>query len=376
MRNFALETFFSRWEFTARYHMTASDVETLTVGALCELAGTDTAAVLDEQQLGYIPTWGTEALRETIATTYDELSAEDILCFAGAEEGIYAAMRVMLKAGDHAIVAVPNYQAAETLPLDICDVTGVELHADSGWRLDLDELRDALRPNTVLVSVNFPNNPTGAIMPPDDFAALVALCRERGIYLFCDEVYRMLELDPGKRLPQAAEAYEKGLSLNVMSKSLGLPGLRIGWIACRDRALLTRMERYKHYLSICNSAVSERLAVLALGVRDTILSRNRALMRTNLEKLDAFFAKYGELFDWRHPDGSCVAFPKYKGDVGVEDFCETLVNETGVLLLPSSVYRSELMTTPADRFRIGFGRAGIDEGLATFADYLDTHHGS
>ncbi len=376
MRNFALETYFSRWEFTARYHMTASDVESLTVGALCELAGTDTAAVLDEQPLGYIPTWGTPELREAIAATYDNLGAEDVLCFAGAEEGIYAAMRVLLHAGDHAIVAVPNYQAAETVPLDLCDVTGVELRAEAGWRLDLDEVRDAMRPNTVLVSVNFPNNPTGAILPPNDFAALVALCRERGVYLFCDEVYRMLELDPGKRLPQAADVYEKGLSLNVMSKSLGLPGLRIGWIACRDRALLSRMERYKHYLSICNAAVSERLAVLALGVRDAILSRNRDLMRANLARLDAFFARYGELFDWQHPDGSCVAFPRYKGDGDVETFCETLVNETGVLLLPSSVYRSELMATPTDRFRIGFGRAGIDEGLAAFSRFLDTHHGS
>ncbi len=119
MRNFALETYFSRWEFTARYHMTASDAETLTVGALCELAGTDTAAVLDEQALGYIPTWGTPQLRAAIAATYDNLSADDVLCFAGAEEGIYAAMRVLLKAGDHAVVAVPNYQAAETLPLEL-----------------------------------------------------------------------------------------------------------------------------------------------------------------------------------------------------------------------------------------------------------------
>ncbi|MEM9056098.1 MAG: aminotransferase class I/II-fold pyridoxal phosphate-dependent enzyme [Pseudomonadota bacterium] len=371
MRPFALETFFSRWEFQARYHLTASDVESMTVSELCALAGADPAAVLGEQSLGYIPTWGTPALREAIAATYDSLEADDVLCFAGAEEGLYAAMRVLLEPGDHVVVTVPNYQAAETVPLTECEVTGVALDADAGWRLDLDALKAALRPNTKLVSVNFPNNPTGAIMPPDDYAELVALCRERGLYLFNDEVYRLLERDERKRLPQAADAYEKGLSLNVLSKAYGLPGLRIGWIGCRDRDLLARLERYKHYLSICNSAVSERLAVLALGVRDQILARNRALIAANLPRLEAFLARYPQLFEWQRPDGACIAFPRYTGPGTAEAFCEALVHDSGVLLLPASVYRSELMATPTDRFRIGFGRADLQASLAAFGDHLE-----
>ena len=374
MRDFALEVHFSRWEFNARHHMTASDMESMTLGELTQMAGPSAREELGRLWLGYTETWGAPDLREAIAATYDGLSARDILCFAGAEEGIYAAMRVMLSPEDHAIVSVPNYQAAETVPLGLCAVTGVPLLENDHWRLDLDAVRAAIRPNTKLISVNLPNNPTGALMPQEDFSALVALCREHDLYLFSDEVYRLLERDEAGRLPQAAEAYEKGVSLNVMSKAYGLPGLRIGWIASRDTALLQKLERYKHYLSICNSAPSERLAVMALSVRDRILMRNRSLIAENLEKMDAFFAEYPDLFDWKRPDGGCVAYPRYNGRDGVEQFCHDLVEQAGVLLLPASVYHSELMQTPAGRFRIGFGRKGIDAGLAAMRDFLGRRH--
>lgn len=374
MRDFALEVHFSRWEFNARHHMTASDMESMTLGELTQMAGPAAREQLDSLWLGYTETWGAPDLREAIAATYDGLSASNILCFAGAEEGIYAAMRVMLTPDDHAIVSVPNYQAAETVPLGLCAVTGVPLLEDENWRLDLDAVRAAIRPNTKLISVNLPNNPTGALMPQDDFAELVEICRAHDLYLFSDEVYRLLERDESKRLPQAAEIYEKGISLNVMSKAYGLPGLRIGWIASPDTALLLKFERYKHYLSICNSAPSERLAVMALSVSDRILERNRALIAENLEKVDAFFADHADLFDWTRPDGGCVAYPRYRGADGVEAFCRDLVEEQGVLLLPASVYHSELMDAPAGRFRIGFGRRGIDAGLTAMRAFLERRH--
>lgn len=370
MRDFELETHFSKWEFNARYHMTASDAQSMSVGDLLDLAAVSPQE-LSDCWLGYTETWGTPDLRLAIASTYEQMGDQNILCFAGAEEAIYAAMRVILDRNDHAIVVVPNYQAAETIPLQICAVSGVPLNAEKAWRLDLDEVRRAIQPNTKLISINFPNNPTGAIIPGADFAALVELCRQHDLYLFSDEVFRLLELDESKRIPQAADVYEKSLSLNVMSKAYGLPGLRIGWLASQDSNLLSKIERYKHYLSICNSAPSERLAVIALKNREKILEKNRGLLRRNLTALDDFFGDYSSLFDWYHPDGSCIAFPRYTGRGSVDDFCESLVNESGVLLLPSSVYRSELMDTPKDRFRIGFGRTNIDAGIAAFRDYLD-----
>ena len=367
---FRLESYFGVWEFKARHHLTASDAETLSVAHLLTIADAADRARWDDLRLSYIPTEGTSELREAIAQTYDEIGAGDVLCFAGAEEGLYCAMHALLGPRDHAIVLVPNYQSMESVPRSLCDVSGVALHAETGWSFDVDDVRAALRPNTKLVAVNFPNNPTGQIASVEAFDAVIDLCRSCGIYLFSDEVYRGIERDERKRLPQAADRYERALSLNVVSKAYGLPGLRVGWIACRDRDLLDRMLKMKHYLSICNAAPSELLATIALKAREPILTRNRELCASNLRKLDAFFSRHHDRFEWYEPDGGCVAYPRYIGVESVEKFCARLVEETGVLLLPASMYRSELLPAAPDHFRIGYGRYGLDEALAAFESFL------
>ena len=368
--DFKLETYLAKWEFGSRYHMTASDMETMTVSELLALAEPEDRMAFDTMRLAYIETTGTPALRAAIAGTYAGLAPEDVLAFAGAEEGIFCAMHALLDKDSHAVVVTPNYQSSETLPLSICATTGVALRENENWRLDIDALRAALRPNTKLVLINFPHNPTGKVIDRATFDAVIQLCAERGIHLFSDEVYRGLERRPDLQLPQAAEVYERGLSLNVMSKAYGLPGLRVGWIACRDRALLSRMEHLKHYLSICNARPSEHLAVIALKARERIIARNLALIDSNLTSVNAFFAEFADLFDWQVPDGGCIGFPRYKGKDGVETFCKRLAEEIGVVLLPSSLYQSELTETPIERFRIGFGRSYVPEGLAAMRAWL------
>jgi aspartate/methionine/tyrosine aminotransferase len=372
--DFRLETYFSRWEFNARFHMCASDMESLSVSDLLDMADDEGRAQWDSLRLGYTETFGSPALRREIAATYDSIDESDILCFAGAEEGIFAAMQVLLSSDDHAVVITPNYQAAETVPASVCDVTGLPLDPEQNWRLDPDRLRDALQPNTRVISFNFPHNPTGKVIDRDTYDEIIDIARERGIYVFSDEVYRLLERDDSIRLPQAADVYERALSLNVMSKSYGLPGLRIGWIATKDRDVLSQMERAKHYLSICNSAPSEVLSTIALRARDQILERNLALIDDNLEELNGFFTDYEELFDWVVPDGGCIGYPRYNGSDGVEAFCKDLVEQAGVLLLPASVYTSALNETPADRFRIGYGRTGITAGLDAMRSFIESRN--
>jgi aspartate/methionine/tyrosine aminotransferase len=367
---FRLETFFAEWEFKARYHLCASDMQSLSLADLLALAGPARREEWDRLHLGYTETRGSPLLRETIAATYDRVQPDEVLCFAGAEEGIYVAMHALLTRDDHAVVVMPNYQSLETVALALCAVTGVALDPDDHWNLNLDEVKRALKPNTKVISINFPHNPTGKVLPRTLYDELIVLCRERDIYLFSDEVYRLLERDPSIRLPQAVDVHELGISLGVMSKSYGLPGLRIGWIACKDRTLLARMERIKHYLSICNSAPSEMLATIALEARRSILARNRAIVAENLEVLGGFMADYPSLFDWYTPDGGCIGYPRYKGADGVEAFTQRLVEAAGVLLLPASIYRSKLGETPADRFRIGFGRSNMLEGLDALRGFL------
>jgi aspartate/methionine/tyrosine aminotransferase len=368
--DFRLETYFSRWEFTARHHLTASDAQTMTMAELLAMADDADRAAWETLSLGYTETFGDPALRQAIAEMYTHAEADDVICFAGAEEGLYLAMHALLGPDDHAVVITPNYQAAETVPLALCPVTGVALNPEQGWALDLHAVAAAIRPNTRVVSVNFPNNPTGKVIAAADFARLAGMCDDRGIHLFSDEVYRGLELDPSRRLPQAADLSERALSLNVTSKALGLPGLRIGWITCRDRELRSRLERAKHYTTICNSAPSEILARIAIKARGRILDRNRAIIARNLPAFETFFAEFDDLFEWQPPDGGCVAYPRYRGRDGVERFCTELVEEAGVLLLPASIYRSGLTDSPTDRFRIGIGRRDPEPALDAFGTWL------
>jgi aspartate/methionine/tyrosine aminotransferase len=370
--DFRLETYFSKWEFTARYHLTASDAQSMRLSDLLALADDDGRQRWETLELGYTETWGQSALREEIARTYDNLELEDILCFAGASEPIFHAMRVLLGSDSHAVVITPNYQSSEAVPCAIGEATGVPLRSEDGWALDLEEVRRALRSDTRVISVNFPNNPTGAIPDEDTWRALVALCDERSIRLFSDEVYRGLEVPPQQPLPQAADLSPTAMSLNVMSKAYGLPGLRIGWIACRDREVLSKLERAKHYGSICNSAPGEVLALIALRARERILGRNRQIVQHNARTFGEFFASYPHLFEFAPPQGGCVCFPRYLGEDGVERMCSDLVEEAGILLLPASIYRSELTGVPTDRFRVGIGRASPDEALGVWADWLKT----
>ncbi len=381
--DFKLEIYVGHWEFKARYNMTASDAESLSVRYLLALpknggARDDEPDPLDtllDLRLHYTEPSGAPDLRAAIAATYQRCAADDVLCFAGAEEGIYCFYHTVLDGDAHAVVVTPNYQSAETVPLSICATTGVALDESDGWTLHIDQVEAAIRPATRAVYISFPHNPTGKILERDRFDVLVELCRRHGLWLFSDEVYRLIEHDPAKRLPQVADVYERGVSLNVMSKTYGLPGLRIGWITCRDRSLLGRMARFKNYLSICNSGPSERLALLALDRSNAVLERTRAIARDGYAKAAAFLAEFPDLFDAYRPDGGVTLFPRYKGPEGVEDFCRRLVEEVGALLLPSSVYASALTPISTDRFRLGYGRSDLDEGLVAMRSFIRLNGG-
>ncbi len=361
--DFALEVFFSQWEFKARHHLAASDAQTMSMRDLLALAEPDDLREWESLDLGYRETYGSPRLREAVAETYDGLDASDVLAFVGAQEALACIVRAVMQPGDHAVVVLPNYQSPEAIASTLGDVSAVLLDTDDGWTLDVDEVAAAIRPTTRLVAVNFPNNPTGAVADRETFERLVRLCDERGVRLLSDEVYRGVEQDAARTLPQAADLSPTAVSVNVLSKAYGLPGLRLGWVACRDHALLQRLERLKHYSSICNPGPSEVLGRIALRARTTILGRTRDLIAANLPHFDAFFAAHPDLFAWSRPDGGCVAWPAYLGPDGAEAFCARVLDRAGVLLLPPSVYASPLAPVPGDRFRVGVGRRDPEPAL-------------
>jgi len=206
IRPFALERYFAEHEFSAELLLCSSDVEPYALRELLALADDETRALWDGLTLGYTETAGHPLLRAEIAALYPGLEVDDVLVFAGAQEAIYAFAQAALGADDHAVVVTPDYQSLhEVARAAGADVSTVELEHDSGWALDLDDVRRALRPDTAAIVVNFPHNPTGAHIDRATLDGLVAIAEEAGALLFSDEVYRWLEHPPAEMLPGAAE---------------------------------------------------------------------------------------------------------------------------------------------------------------------------
>jgi aspartate/methionine/tyrosine aminotransferase len=362
---FKLERFFAPYEFSARYMLGSSDCQSMTIG---ELLSFDLRAVgqFQDHWLGYTESQGSPELRAEIGTLYDHIDPDQILVCSGAEEAIFAFMNSALQPGDHLIVHAPCYQSLyEIARANGCEVTLWMTAEASDWALDLNWLRDNLRENTRAVVVNCPHNPTGYLMGKSTQQELIDILRERGVLLFSDEVYRGLEHDPLDRLPAACDLYENAVSLGVMSKTYGLAGLRIGWLATRNKALYDGMAAFKDYTTICNSAPSEFLSALALRHRNQIVARNLAIIRTNLELLDRFFARQAERFVWQRPSAGPIAFPRFIDETNVEQFCIDLVEKKGVMLVPG-----ECFFYGGSHFRIGFGRENMPEALEQFEEYL------
>src|SRR5258705_193680 len=169
-----------------------------------------------------------------------------------------------------------------------------------------------------------------------------------------DDILVFAGAEEADRMMAGADAFERGISLGVMSKSFAMAGLRIGWLACHDRELLARCAAFKDHTTICASAPAEILALIGLRARDEVLARSRRIVADNLAPLDAFFVRRSDRLSWVRPRGGSIAFPRLVDDVPVDRFAAELVETSGVLLLPGSQFGH-----PGNHFRIGFGRQNL-----------------
>jgi aspartate/methionine/tyrosine aminotransferase len=364
--DFRLERFLSRWEFQAPYLLCSSDVEGMRMGELLQLADEPLRARFSDCKLGYTEAPGLPELRAEIARLYRTVAPDEIYTFAGAEEAIFAFYHVVVEPGDQVVVTWPAYQSLCELPRALgAQVSQLALSPDDGWAVRVEALPPLLGRPTRVVAFNFPHNPTGALPDRATFEALVGEAEAAGARVFSDEVYRLLEYDDADRLPAAVDLSPTAVSLGVMSKAFGLAGLRIGWVATHDAELRSRLAAFKDYTSICNSAPSELLALIALKAKERVLARSRAIVAANLQRLDDFFARHAERVRFIRPRAGSVAFPKWLGTLEVDALAESLAREVGVLLLPGTVYDH-----PGNHFRIGLGRTDLADGLAAFERYL------
>jgi aspartate/methionine/tyrosine aminotransferase len=371
IREFALERFFAKYEFATRYVLGASDVEGMYMSDVIALADDETRGLWDGLKLNYTESLGLPLLREEIASLYRGLSADDILTFAGAEEAVFLTMHAALAPGDHVVTVWPAYQSLHEVARSVgAEVTPIPLDPRD-WSLDIGKLIDAIRPNTRMVIINFPHNPTGAHISRQQLEEIVRACRERDILLFSDEVYRLLEHEPSELLPTAASLYENAVSLGVMSKSFALAGLRIGWIATRNHELLARVVKLKDYTTICSSAPSEILALIGLRAKDRVLDRSRRIVMRNLPLFREFMTRHRAHLSWAPPRAGSICFPRFVKDVDAEGAAEVLIARAGVAILPGSRFQFDRA-----HFRVGLGREDMAEALAAIEPHIaDVAHG-
>ena len=362
---FKLERYFAKYEFHTEFLLCSSDCEAMSIAELLAFEP-GAAEKFQETWLGYTESTGSPALRKEISNIYADIQPDRILVHTGAGEAIYLFMHAMLRADDHILVHSPCYQSLSEVAKGIgCHVSPWIAREENGWALELDELRHLLRPTTKAIILNTPHNPTGYLMSRTDFEAVNKFAQEHNLLLFSDEVYRESEYERANRLPAACDLGDHAVSLGVTSKTYGLAGLRIGWIATQNKNVYDRMAGLKDYTTICNSAPSEFLAEVAMRHRERLAERNLTIIKSNLSVIDDLFARHADRFSWVRPQAGSMGFPLLlTGDI--DEFCEDLVSKAGVLLLPGSMYDDS-----RNHFRIGLGRRNLPRAVQRFEEYLN-----
>ncbi|MGH3939858.1 MAG: aminotransferase class I/II-fold pyridoxal phosphate-dependent enzyme [Pseudonocardiaceae bacterium] len=362
-----IEQFFGQWEVRVEHIACASDVDGYSMRELLELADTETLRLWDGLELGYTEPTGHPLLREAISDQYTKTGASDVtVCGGGAAEALFLVTNALLGPSDHAVVVWPAFESLHRIaPALGATITPIALDPDHGWRLDLDAVRQAIRPTTRALFVNFPHNPTGALPSRVEFEALLTLAGDMGVTVVSDEVYRYLEYDDDATLPAACDLDERAISVGVMSKTYALAGLRVGWMATRNRAVTSAARTLKDYTSVCASAPAEILSLIALRARDQLVARSRRIILNNLAHAESFFGQHPDVFAWASPDAGLVAFPRLLLPTSVDAFVSDLAHEKSVLLLPGSVFDMD-----DSRFRLGLGRTSLPVALDLLGDFV------
>jgi len=371
LQPFKLERYFAKYEFKVRFLLSSSDCESLSMTELVQMAAPESLELWQGLKLGYTESPGHPLLRAEVAKLYDHIAPDNVI-IAAPEEAIFIAMQTLLAANDHVIAVSPAYQSLYEVARSIgCSVTPwkLELRAN-GWHLDLNRLERSLTNRTRMLVLNFPHNPTGHTLSRTEFDSVIELARKHGLYVFSDEMYRLLEGDSAIRVPSVCDAYEKGIALSGLSKSFALPGLRIGWMATQENTLIERWLAFKDYTTICNSAPSEILGIIALQSKEQILQRNLDIIRGNIGIANRFFSEQRNRFSWICPKAGSVAFPQWLGDGPVEQFCQDILDRQGVMIVPGSLFGFF-----GNHFRIGLGRKNFGEAIGRVNAYLKDRRG-
>ena len=368
IKPFKLECNFAKYEFTAQHLLSCSDCEPFFLHEVLEMADNESLKLWQNLKLSYTESSGHPILKEEIAKLYSTIQPNEMNVMI-PEEAIFVAMNCLLEKDDHVITTFPGYQSLYEIANSLnCKVSKWTPDFDQGWNFDIDKLKSLFHEKTKLLVINFPHNPTGASISNKQLNEIIELCRQNNTLLFSDEMYRFLEYETQNRLASACDLYENAISLFGLSKSFALPGLRIGWLASKNKKLMQNIAEFKDYTSICNNAPGEILSIIALRNKELIFDRNLSIISKNLKVLDSFFNNYSPFFNWKKPLAGPICFPELKANIHIAEFCLQLIEQENTMLLPSSVYDFE-----GNFFRIGFARKNLAAGIDRLEHFIQNN---
>lgn len=337
---FGVEEWLNVHEKSATYDIAGVSIDALTLQELFDLAGVSSEKFyqeLLEKKLNYGWIEGSPEFKKAVSDLYQSVSENQILQTNGATGANMLVLYSLIESEDHVISIYPTYQQLYDIPKSLgAEVDLWQVKEENAWLPDLDELRQLIRPNTKMICINNANNPTGAVMDDDYLRELVAIAESCGAYILADEVYRPFT---DKKVSSIIDLYDKGISVNSLSKTFSLPGIRAGWVAACDE-VTDILRDYRDYTMICAGVFDDMVATLALEHKTAILARNRNIIRENLAILDQWIATESKA-SYVRPAEVPTSFVKLDVNVPIEEFCLTLLQKYGVLLVPGNRFDRE-----------------------------------
>ena len=366
---FKVEMWMNEYETGAKYNIAETCVDSISLDELFEMSGTDKKDFLDNlcsKRLTYGDIIGISSFRQGIANLYDSIGPDDIVVTHGAAGANHHVFYSLVEPGDRVISIMPTYQQLYSIPESFgADLHIINLEPENGYLPRLEELEELAVPGTKLICINNPNNPTGALISNEMLHKIVEIAEKAGAYLFCDETYRHLTQEDVKS-ESVADIYDKGISVSSMSKVFSLAGIRLGWIASKDKDFIESCFSHRDYNLISCSIFDETIASLALSNADKIIKRNRGIIRENLAILDAWI-KSEPRVHYVKPQAATTALVYYDIDKDSYDFCKEMYDKTGAFVTPGDCFEQP------KSIRIGYAcdRQTLTDGLKAISEYLD-----
>ena len=368
IKQFAVEEWMNAWEVGAKYNIAETCVDSISMDELFALTGEDKDAFLTQlcvRRLSYGDIEGLPAFRKGVCKLYTSLGMEHIVPTHGASGANHHVFYSLISPGDCVVSIMPTYQQLYSIPESYgAQVRVLHLHKENGYLPDIDALRRLVTPETKLICLNNPNNPTGALMPESVLREIIDIARSVDAWILCDEVYRHLSQED-MWCPSIADLYEKGISVSSMSKAFSMAGLRLGWIATHDRDVIKSCLSHRDYNLVSCGVLDEMLAAVALKHSDVMLKRSRKIVRENLQILDRWVNSEPHV-SYVKPQAGTTALVYYDLDMPSYAFCEEMYQQTGAFVTPGDCFEQPRSM----RIGYAYGKEDLIQGLQAVSEYI------